>query len=65
MPSSRKNGSSRSSIEVNCEKIIVFSVPSLCSSMISKSSNILRILADEGGRLEPTRPDLRRFSTVI
>lgn len=65
IPSSRRNGSSRSSIVVNCEKIIVFSSPWPCSSTTSRSSIILRILADEGGRLEPARPDLRRFSAVI
>lgn len=51
MPSSRRNGSRRSSMEVNCEKIIVFSSDSDLSSICCSSLITIRTLADVGRSL--------------
>jgi len=51
-PRASRNGSIKSSMDVNCEKIIVFSTLSERSSIVSKISKIFLILADSGGRFD-------------
>ena len=51
-PSASRNGSIKSNMVVNCEKMIVFSTPSERSSIIFKILKIFLILADSGGRSE-------------
>ena len=51
IPSLFKNGSIRSSMLVNCEKMIVFS-PSPRSSVSCRSFTIIRVLLECGGKSE-------------
>lgn len=55
-----KNGSMMSSIDVNCEKMIVLSSPSDSSSIVCSRSRMARIFVESGGRLLAAGSDLRR-----
>ena len=62
IPRDLRNGSMRSSIDVNCENTIVFS-PSPRSSTSLSNSRSLRILADVGGSPASEDLDLSRALT--